>query len=84
MPCLTDGRVSRLVVQRGKYLGRGDQDIAWAPDFQLNGWALCQRLRLEGFGELPIAAEHALAVRELPLIHRGSFPPMSFDAGSAE
>lgn len=43
------------------------------PDFQLDGWALRQGLRLEGFGELPIAAEHALAVRELPWIHRDPF-----------
>jgi PIN domain nuclease of toxin-antitoxin system len=43
------------------------------PDFQLDGWALRQGLRLEGFGELPIAAEHALSVRELPWIHRDPF-----------
>ena len=43
------------------------------PDFQLDGWALRQGLRLEGFGELSITAEHALAVRELPWIHRDPF-----------
>ena len=43
------------------------------PDFQLDGSALRQGLRLEGFGELPIAAEHALAVCDLPWIHRDPF-----------
>ena len=43
------------------------------PDFQLDGSALREGLRLEGFGELPIAAEHALAVCDLPWIHRDPF-----------
>ena len=42
-------------------------------DFQVDGSALRRGLRLEGFGELPISAEHALAVRDLPWIHRDPF-----------
>ena len=43
------------------------------PDFRVDGGALRQGLLAQGFGELPITAEHALAVQQLPWIHRDPF-----------
>jgi PIN domain nuclease of toxin-antitoxin system len=42
-------------------------------DFQVDPPALRRGLLREGFQELPIQAEHVLAVRDLPLIHRDPF-----------
>jgi PIN domain nuclease of toxin-antitoxin system len=41
--------------------------------FQIDPTALRLGLLQEGFRELPIQAEHALAVRDLPWIHRDPF-----------
>jgi len=43
------------------------------PDFQFDAAALRQQLRREGFEELPIKAEHCLAVQDLPWHHRDPF-----------
>jgi PIN domain nuclease of toxin-antitoxin system len=43
------------------------------PDFQLDTPALRRGLQREGFLELPIDAEHVLAVEHLPWIHRDPF-----------
>lgn len=43
------------------------------PDFQIDADALRQGLQREGFTELPITAEHVLAVQHLPWIHRDPF-----------
>lgn len=43
------------------------------PDFQLDTSALRRGLQREGFLELPIEAEHVLAVEHLPWIHRDPF-----------
>lgn len=43
------------------------------PDFQIDAHALRGGLQQEGFLELPIAAEHVLAVQDLPWIHRDPF-----------
>jgi len=42
-------------------------------DFQVDPSALRRGLLREGFQELPIAAEHVLAVQQLPWIHRDPF-----------
>ena len=42
-------------------------------DFQVDPPALRRGLLREGFQELPIQAEHVLAVRDLPWIHRDPF-----------
>jgi PIN domain nuclease of toxin-antitoxin system len=42
-------------------------------DFQVDPKALRRGLLREGFQELPIQAEHVLAVRDLPWIHRDPF-----------
>ena len=42
-------------------------------DFQVDPPALRRGLLREGFQELPIKAEHVLAVRDLPWIHRDPF-----------
>jgi PIN domain nuclease of toxin-antitoxin system len=42
-------------------------------DFQVDPPALRRGLLREGFQELPIQAEHVLAVRDLPLIHLDPF-----------
>jgi len=42
-------------------------------DFQVDPSALRQGLLREGFQELPIQAEHVLALRDLPRIHRDPF-----------
>ncbi|MFM7236842.1 MAG: type II toxin-antitoxin system VapC family toxin [Cyanobium sp.] len=42
-------------------------------DFQVNPSALRMGLLREGFQELPIEAEHVLAVQDLPWIHRDPF-----------
>ena len=42
-------------------------------DFQVNPSALRAGLLREGFQELPIEAEHLLAVRHLPWLHRDPF-----------
>ena len=42
-------------------------------DFQVDPPALRRGLLREGFEELPIQAEHVLAVRDLPLIHLDPF-----------
>ena len=43
------------------------------PDFQFDAAALRQQLQREGFEELPIRAEHCLAVQHLPWHHRDPF-----------
>ena len=43
------------------------------PDFQFDTAALRQHLQREGFEELPIQAEHCLAVQNLPWHHRDAF-----------
>ena len=43
------------------------------PDFRVDGAALRQGLLAQGFGELPIKAEQALAVQQLPWSHRDPF-----------
>ena len=43
------------------------------PDFQIDAHSLRRGLQQEGFLELPIAAEHVLAVQDLPWIHRDPF-----------
>ena len=42
-------------------------------DFQVEAAALRLGLLGQGFRELPVRAEHALAVQHLPLIHRDPF-----------
>jgi len=42
-------------------------------DFQVDGAALRHGLLTQGFIELPIKAEHALGVQQLPWIHRDPF-----------
>ncbi len=43
------------------------------PDFQLDAAVLRQQLQREGFEELPIRAEHCLAVQHLPWHHKDPF-----------
>ena len=43
------------------------------PDFQFDAAALRQQLQREGFEELPIRAEHCMAVQNLPWHHRDPF-----------
>jgi len=43
------------------------------PDFQVSAAALRQGLLREGFRELLLVADHALAVQDLPWIHRDPF-----------
>jgi PIN domain nuclease of toxin-antitoxin system len=43
------------------------------PDFQVSAAALRQALLREGFRELVLAADYALAVQHLPWIHRDPF-----------
>lgn len=43
------------------------------PDFQFDAAELRQQLQREGFEELPIRAEHCIAVQNLPLHHRDPF-----------
>ena len=43
------------------------------PNFQFDAAELRQRLQREGFEELPIRAEHCLAVQNLPWHHKDPF-----------
>ncbi len=43
------------------------------PDFHVDPHVLRQRLLENGYGELPINGEHALAVARLPLLHKDPF-----------
>ena len=43
------------------------------PDFQLDAAELRQQLQREGFEELPIRAEHCLAVQNMPWHHKDLF-----------
>ena len=43
------------------------------PDFHADPHVLRQRLLENGYGELPINGEHALAVARLPLLHKDPF-----------
>jgi PIN domain nuclease of toxin-antitoxin system len=43
------------------------------PDFEADAWVLRSGLLENGYLELPIASEHALAVGSLPSIHRDPF-----------
>ena len=43
------------------------------PDFRFDAAALRQQLQREGFEELPIRAEHCLAVQNLPWHHKDPF-----------
>ena len=43
------------------------------PDFQFDAAELRQQLHREGFEELPIRAEHCLAVQNLPWHHKDPF-----------
>ena len=43
------------------------------PDFQFDAALLRQQLKKEGFEELPIRAEHCLAVQNLPWHHKDPF-----------
>ena len=52
-----------ITIKRG--LGR--------PDFRVEPRVLRRGLRDHGYAELPIAADHALAVEMLPAIHRDPF-----------
>ena len=46
------------------------------PNFQFDAAELRQRLQREGFEELPIRAEHCLAVQTLPWPHKDPFDRM--------
>jgi PIN domain nuclease of toxin-antitoxin system len=43
------------------------------PDFEADAWVLRRGLLENGYLELPITSEHALAVGNLPSIHRDPF-----------
>ena len=52
-----------VVVKRG--LGRND--------FRVDPFRLRRLLVVNGYGEIPITSDHALAVDQLPLLHRDPF-----------
>jgi PIN domain nuclease of toxin-antitoxin system len=43
------------------------------PDFTVNARLLRRNLRNSGYKELPVSGEHAVAVADLPLLHRDPF-----------
>lgn len=49
------------------------KQVQGRPDFRADPHVLRQRLLENGYGELPINGEHALAVARLPLLHKDPF-----------
>ena len=54
------------------------------PDFDVDPRALREGLRANGFEELPILAPHALAVADLPALHRDPFDRVLIAQATAE
>jgi len=73
-PIFSAASIWEIVIKAG--LGR--------PDFQVDPRGLRQGLLLHGYEELAITAEHALALRELPALHKDPFDRILFAQARSE
>jgi hypothetical protein len=66
---LAQGCAERADLQFGQHVGGRDQ----APDFRVDARLLRRGLLDNGYGELPVMSEHAMALDSLPPIHKDPF-----------